>query len=71
MEAIRRYRYVGEPMLTRGEHGERIEYGYVLDDGWGGIYVWDSFSGYIWVCPEHEAEEFGFVLDEAEESGAL
>ena len=40
-----RVRYVGEPTLTRGEYGERVEFGYVVN---GYIYVWDADFG--WFC---------------------
>lgn len=69
MVEVRSYRYVGEPMLTRGEFGERIERGYTLDGtegcsiNEGCIYVWDSTYGHTLVCPEEDAESFGFVLE--------
>jgi hypothetical protein len=40
-----RVRYVGEPTLTRGEYGERVEFGYAVGSN---VYVWDADFG--WSC---------------------
>lgn len=69
MSNLRRYKYVGEPMLTRGDYGERVDYGYARQESghpWDApsIYIQDADFGLIWICPEEKAHSFGFVLDE-------
>lgn len=44
-----KYRYCGPPCKTRGEYGERIEYGY--DRGDGRIAVFDATFGWQYECP--------------------
>ena len=41
----KRMKYTGEPTLTRGEYGERIEFGHLDEDDY--IWVWDSDVGWI------------------------
>jgi len=47
MTRTRKFEYIGEPTLTRGDFGEGIRVGYELD-GDGMIHVWDSTYG--WFC---------------------
>lgn len=53
------YRYVGEPMLTRGEYGERIEYAHTRIDDPEGIYIFDATFGDFYYCDVDQARERG------------
>ena len=38
-------KYTGEPALTRGEHGERVDFGHLDEDGY--VWVWDATFGWM------------------------
>ena len=57
----RKYRYVGEPMLTRGDYGVSVEGGHTREDDPDGIYVHDpDFGEFVW-CRVEDAERCGMV----------
>ena len=52
MNKTKKFQYIGSDILTRGDFGEGVRFGYELD-GDGMIHVWDSTYGWFtWISIE-------------------
>jgi len=58
---LRRFVYIGEPILTRGGYGVNITGGHTAPEHPDTIYVWDPDFGDIPWCDVQDAEAEGFV----------
>ena len=64
MARTRKFEYVGEPTLTRGDFGEGIRNGYELDND-GMIHVWDSTFGWFSIISIDAGIESGDWLEKS------
>lgn len=55
-DTIKKMKYTGPEMCTRGEYGERVEFGHM--DSTGAIYVWDTLIGWVfWTTYQGDGDQ--------------